>query len=152
MKIKFLTLCTALVIASCSKEDNNSPENTSIIGNWKAISLVSSQSFDYNGDGKESNDLFEELDCFESTTTFSSDGTQNSITSDLTFEGQGDEYVIDCNGTSSYTNTYELVGNILTTTDEEGETISMVTITNNKLTVEGEDDSFGEVTIVFQRQ
>ena len=152
MKIKIILFCSAMIaFASCSKDDDNN-ENASIVGTWNAVSLTTSQSFDYNGDGVESDDIFEEVPCFTATTTFDAEGNQSTTVSDLEFTSTGDEFSIDCNGFSSYTDTYVLEGNTLTTTDEDGDVVSTVTITGSTLTVVGETDDFGNATIVFERQ
>lgn len=153
MKFKLILLCSVIVFfASCSSDDDNSPGSNSIVGTWKGVSLTISESFDYNGDGKESNDIFKEVPCFTITTTFNADGTQDSTVSDLEFEASEDDFTIQCNGSSSYSNTYELEGNTLTTTDEDGAIVSTISIKGSKLTVKGETADFGYATIVFERQ
>jgi hypothetical protein len=154
MKFKFLMLClTTLFIFSCSSDDEGGSESASIVGTWNITSFQTSQSYDLNEDGESSNDLVKELDCFTSMVTFTEAGTFSSTTSNIEFMAQGEnDFTIDCDGTTTFSGTYEVDGNTLTTTDEDGTESGAVTITKDKLTTVVQDDDLGQVTLIFERQ
>ncbi len=154
MKFKFSMLClTALLVFSCSSDDEGGSESASIVGAWSITSFQTSQSYDLNGDGESSNDLVKELDCFTSVVAFTEAGTFSSTSSNIEFMAQGEnDFTIVCDGSTTLTGTYEVDGSTLTTTDEDGSQSGDVTITKDQLTTVVQDDDLGQVTLIFKRQ
>lgn len=147
MKRTILFLITlTLFIFSCSSDDGGT-EEVSIVGTWTATSFVTSRSFDLNGDGQESNDLIEELDCYMSVLTFRADGTFSSSTSDIILEEDGTGSCDLIGSSASGTYIYES-GKLSTITN--GQNVeSTVDLTANALILRGQDQNLGTLTITY---
>lgn len=152
MKQRFymLLLASALII-SCSSDDGES-DGSSIVGTWDAIEFNMGEAVDLNDDGTASDNLLDELDCFASTVTFTADGGYSTATTGIYFEASESSFFITCDGVETTSGTYTLDGNTLVTIDEDGEVESTVTVTKDRLVVTGEDEDFGQVTLVFERR
>ncbi|SFB87487.1 Lipocalin-like domain-containing protein [Flagellimonas taeanensis] len=145
-----LLLASALII-SCSSDDGES-DGSSIVGTWDAIEFNMGEAVDLNEDGTASDNLLDELDCFASTVTFTAEGGYSTATTGIYFEASESDFFITCDGVETTSGTYTLDGNTLVTIDEDGEVESTVTVTKDRLVVTGEDDDFGQVTLVFERR
>lgn len=152
---KFYTLLFAsMLIVSCSSDDGDaSDDGASIVGVWDAIEFNTAIGLDLNDDGTASSNLLDELDCFEVSSTFTEEGTFTSTSSSILFEGTDIDFTLSCDdGVETNSGTYVLNGSALTTTDEDGDVESTVSITATRLTVSGEDEDFGQVVIIFERR
>ncbi|MER3375247.1 MAG: lipocalin family protein [Allomuricauda sp.] len=153
MKKNFFTLLlAAILISSCSSDDGDGSVSASIVGTWDAVEFNMAAGVDLNEDGTASENLLDELDCFASTVTFTADGGYSTATTGIYFEANEDSFSITCDGVETTSGTYALNGNTLTTNDEDGEVEATVTVTQDRLIVEGDDEDFGEVTLIFERR
>jgi len=121
----------------------------SILGTWTATSFITSTSFDLNGDGQESNDIIQELDCYMSVLTFRADGTFSSATSDIILEEDGSGSCDLIGSTASGTYVYEN-GRLSTVTN--GQSIaSTVELSADTLVLTGQDQNLGSLVITYSR-
>ncbi len=152
MKKNFFTLLLAAVLISSCSSDEGESDGSSIVGTWDAIEFNMGEAVDLNDDGTASDNLLDELDCFASTATFTAEGGYSTATTGIYFEATEDSFFITCDGVETTSGTYTLDGNTLVTIGEEGEVESTATVTTDRLVVTGEDDDFGQVTLVFERR
>ncbi|NKI30665.1 lipocalin family protein [Croceivirga thetidis] len=147
-------ICLSLLFFACSTDgDENENTVSGIVGSWTAISLNGAVGFDLNGDGTSSNNVLEELPCFESSINFNEDGTYSATTSDIAFSGTGlTDIMADCDGTTDENGIYSFSGTSLTIDpdDDEPSTVDVVLV-GDTLTINEVDDEFGPVTLVLQR-
>ena len=80
-------ICLILLIISCSPEESNPLDETDLYGNWQLISAETNRKIDYNGDGNISNDITEDLDCFNIELYLHEDSTFEEILIDKNNEG-----------------------------------------------------------------
>lgn len=77
------------------------PEAFTVIGTWKLTSYTFENSYDFNKDGKSSNDFMSETACFDNITlNLNADGTGETIAStqlEFSFLGGPYEYIMTCN-------------------------------------------------------
>lgn len=145
--IFFLT-SLSLFFFSCSSDDEVT-EEVSIVGTWTATSFITSTSFDLNGDGQESNDIIQELDCYMSVLTFRADETFSSSTSDIILEEDGTGSCDLIGSSASGTYMYEN-GNLSTITN--GQTInSIVDLSSSALVLRSQDQNLGTLIISYSR-
>ncbi|MFD2100768.1 lipocalin family protein [Flagellimonas iocasae] len=147
----YLLLFATVLISSCSSDDGGS-DGSSIVGTWDAVEFNTAVGADFNQDGTASQNLMDEVDCFASTVTFTAEGGYSTATTGIYFEASEESFSITCDGVETTSGTYELNGNTLVTIDENGEVVATVTVTKDRLVVEGDDEDFGEVTLVFERR
>ncbi|NHF58402.1 hypothetical protein FK220_003565 [Flavobacteriaceae bacterium TP-CH-4] len=152
MKYLFTLLLSVSLLVSCSSDEDETG-TPSIVGEWDATSFTTSLSFDLNGDGQSSNDIIQELDCYTSTLTFNEDGTFTSFTSDITLEPVGDgTFLGDCEVAPTVSGTYTLSNAALTTVTGDQTIESQVQIGNTEMILRGQDQDFGSLTIIYERQ
>jgi len=147
-RIIFFILLLPLIFSSCSSDDG-AVQEVSILGTWTATSFITSTSFDLNGDGQESNDIIQELDCYMSVLTFRADGTFSSATSDIILEEDGSGSCDLIGSTASGTYVYEN-GSLSTVTN--GQSIaSTVELSADTLVLTGQDQNLGSLVITYSR-
>lgn len=147
-RIIFFILLLPLIFSSCSSDDG-AVQEVSILGTWTATSFITSTSFDLNGDGQESNDIIQELDCYMSVLTFRADGTFSSATSDIILEEDGSGSCDLIGSTASGTYVYEN-GRLSTVTN--GQSIaSTVELSADTLVLTGQDQNLGSLVITYSR-
>ncbi|WP_299432493.1 lipocalin family protein [uncultured Aquimarina sp.] len=166
MKTNFFlfAISFALFFSSCSSDDDNSGDNggdpttVSLVGTWKLTAATAAQSVDLNMDGTVSDNLLEELPCFEDTIMVNDDNTydQNVEEVVVNVEMVGPLVVVtaDCTGTTlNETGTWSLDGDKLTFTPT-GMDPKEVTITLIETTLSFTDavEDLGDVALVFTRQ
>ncbi|TGV02704.1 hypothetical protein [Flavivirga rizhaonensis] len=109
-------LCFALLITSCSGEDNN---DASIVGRWKLTAWEVADGFDMNNDGIVNTNILNEIECISNETLIFE--TEGVVSSNKTFnpdidialqEGTTDKYVFkvrcDEEGVIGFATTYSL--------------------------------------------
>lgn len=117
----YLTLLLSLLFINCSSDSSNMDdggEKFTVVGTWKLTSYTFENSYDFNQDGKSSNDFMLETACFDDITMIlNADGTGETIAStqlDFTFSGPN-EYTMNCSSDAvTDAITWELEGDILT--------------------------------------
>ncbi|GAB5401146.1 MAG: hypothetical protein Aureis2KO_27310 [Aureisphaera sp.] len=153
MKKLMNLLAIALILGSCSNDDDGGDNSASLVGSWTLTSYILDQPVDVNLDGTASTDFLDELPCYTSTATFSNDGSFASSTSEIDVDIDiinGTATVI-CIDPVSLTGTWELNGDQLSIT-AEGETDTQpVELNGNTLTFEATDPDFGTATWVWTR-
>ncbi len=154
MKKLLSLLAIALILGACSNDDDGGGDNTAtLVGSWTLTSYLLDQPVDVNLDGTASNDFLEELPCYTSTATFSSDGSFSSSTSEIDVEIDiinGTTEVI-CIDPVSLTGTWELNGDQLSITAEGETDTQQVDLNGNTLTFSVTDPDFGSATWVWTR-
>lgn len=166
MKLHALVLfCAAALILSCSNDNDNNEIETaqnSIVGEWQATELqINDQTASDDAKlGKLVLDFLTARDCFILTFNFKADLT-------VTAEDSADYLPVNeiltgsdfaCPMESDTTeSTYTYDGSILTTIDENGQTLSIaVTISDNTMTLDATDldiENFNdEGQLIFKRK
>ncbi len=108
-------LFVAILIASCSSDDDNS-SNAAIVGSWTLVELNAENPRDYNNDGTVDRNVMNEIPCYEGHSSFTADGNYLLSLSKVEEEEINGVIVFSCNGNLIDSGTYELNGNQLTTT------------------------------------
>lgn len=147
-RIGYFLLLLSFICSSCSSDDGPAQE-ISIVGTWTATSFLTSQSFDLDGDGQESNDIITELACYMSVLTFRADGTFSSATSDIILEADGTGSCDLVGSSASGTYVYEN-GRLSTITNGQSIT-STVDLSADTLVLGGQDQNLGTLTITYSR-
>lgn len=96
MKTKFqLLLCLLLffsfLLNSCSNDDDAVPTVSDLVGTWELTSLIIESSFDFDGDGTATRDLFVETDCYEGDFIDIMEDGATRIVTGLTFISVNDD-------------------------------------------------------------
>jgi len=166
MKYKLLLLFLASgLIFSCSKDDDNNDTEAvenSIVGEWQMTELqINNETASDNAKfGKQILDVLTERECFILTFNFEADlsVTAENSADYLTINATASGLDIPCpdqSDTSASTYTYD--GSVLTTIDENGETLTVdVTINGDTMTVDATDlgiDNFNdEGQLIFKKK
>lgn len=160
-----LLLATSGLIFSCSKGDDNNETETkqnAIIGEWQATELqINDQTAGDDAKfGKQILDFLTAKDCFILTFNFKADLTVTAENSAnyLSINATPNGLDVPCPTESdSDTSTYTYDGSVLTTIDENGQTIMLdVTVNGDIMTVDATDldiDNFNdEGQLIFMRK
>ncbi|OAB80508.1 lipocalin family protein [Cochleicola gelatinilyticus] len=173
MKNFLSLLAIALVITSCSSDDDNGGETASLVGTWKMTSFGGESTIDIDMDGSASSNLLIETNCYQNETlTFADNGTGVStstsyaeITLDISSDApEGGEYTIECIEEIEISPlTFTQSGNTVDI-DSDGESIE-AELSGNTMTivipsgyfvdvVEGDGSAvlIEDLTIVYQKQ
>ncbi len=146
---RFSIILLLVFFVSCSSDDGGA--EPTIVGIWSATSFTTSLELDLNGDGVESTDIIEELDCYTSVLTISEDGRFNSSTSDFTVTQVADGFIGECDAATVVSGTYTYENGSFTTI-ANGQTIeSTVEISATQMTIRSQDQVFGNLTVVYSR-
>ena len=166
MKLNILLVLFASgLIFSCSKGDDNKEKETeqnAIVGEWQATELQidNATAGDQAKFGKEILDFLTARDCvvltfsFKADLTVTAESSANNLDIDITPTGLDVPCPTESDTTTS---TYTYDGSVLTTIDENGQTIMVdVTISGDTMTVDATDldiDNFNdEGQLIFQRK
>ncbi len=173
MKKVLSLLAIALVLISCSGDDDNKSSNVAVEGTWKMTVFSGETAVDLDMDGDSSNNLITETGCYQNETfVFNADGTgaiNSSSYLDITLEivaGSTDdyEYTIDCvQENDSSVMTWIQSGNSVTVTSDgasfsgtkDGDEITFVIPNGYDLeVVEGDGTAYviEDLTIVYEKQ
>ena len=147
-------LFIATLLASCSSDDDNGNNGTSLEGNWKLTAFETENAYDLNNDGTASKSVMDETNCYQNETIrFDADGTGEATSTSyadiqLTLvAGTTDEYeyTVDCVSETEVTPfVYDKDGNevslIIT-----GAGNATATLSGNTLTYVIQDGFFVEV-------
>lgn len=162
-----LLFLASVLIFSCSKDDNNDETETemeqqAIVGEWQATELqINDQTASDDAKfGKQILDFLTERDCFILTFKFNADLTVTAENSAnyLSINATATGLDIPCPTESdSEMSTYTYDGSVLTTIDENGQTVVVdVTISGDTMTVNATDldiDNFNdEGKLIFIRK
>ncbi len=130
----FSVLCIAIL--SCSSDDDGN-KNLTPEGQWLVSSLLVESSFDFNGDGTASRDLFEETPCYDGNFIEFFDDGEVIIDIDFTniYVDINNEQAYQCQNGFGLTSTWTQDGNTVTVEndDEQGDIVG--TISGNTITV-----------------
>lgn len=161
-----LVLLVSALILSCSKDDNDNndmvPDANAIIGSWQLTELnIDDQTASDDAKfGKQILDFLTGMDCYILTFEFNVDMslTAHNAADYLEINATPTGLDVPCPTQSdSESSTYTYDGMVLTTVDENGQTVNVdVTISGDTMTVDATDldipnfNDSGE--LIFQRQ
>lgn len=136
-KIKSLILFTlCFIVVSCSSDDEGNVTLTPE-GQWLVSSLLVESSFDFDGDGTASRDLFAETSCYDGNYIEFFETGNVTIDIDFTyiFVDNNNEQDFECQNGFGLTSSWMQNGNTITVEndDEQGDIVG--TISGNTLTV-----------------
>ncbi|MCT4630002.1 hypothetical protein [Winogradskyella sp.] len=139
MKVKIqllLVFITCLIIASCSSDDEGNVTLTPE-GQWLVSSLLVESSFDFDGDGNASRDLFQETSCYDGNFIEFFDSGNVTIDIDFTyiFVNNNNEQDFECQNGFGLSSTWTQNGNVITVTNDNEQGNIVGTISGNTLTV-----------------
>ncbi len=157
-------LLISVLILSCSKGDDNNEtqaDQNAIVGNWQMTELQinDATASDNAKFGKQILDFLTERDCFILTFNFKADLTVTATNSAdyLSINATPTGLDVPCPTESdSEMSTYTYDGSVLTTIDENGQTVMVdVTISGDTMTVDAADldiDNFNdEGQLIFKK-
>ena len=139
MKSKILPLFLLilfLVQLSCSSDDDGNTTLTAE-GQWLVSALLVESSFDFNGDGNASRDLYQETSCYDGNSIVFSDNGSVVIDIDFAniFVDNNNEQSVECENGFGLTSTWTQNGNTITVANDDSQGDIVGTISGNNLTV-----------------
>lgn len=136
-KIQSLILfALSIILVSCSSDDDGNTTLTAE-GEWLVTALLVESSFDFNGDGTASRDLFEETPCYIGNSIMFFDNGSVIIDIDFTYiyVNNNDEQDYECQNGLDITSTWTQNGNTITVANDDQQGDIVGTISGNDLTV-----------------
>lgn len=136
-KIKSLILFTlCFIVMSCSSDDDGNVTLTPE-GQWLVSSLLVESSFDFNGDGTASRDLFAETSCYDGNYIEFFENGDVIIDIDFTyiFVNNNNEQDFECQNGFGLTSTWTQNGNTITVDNDDSQGDIIGTISGNTITV-----------------
>ncbi|WP_299367596.1 hypothetical protein [Winogradskyella sp.] len=130
----FLVLC--FLMASCSSDDDGNVTLTPE-GKWLVTSLLIESSFDFDGDGNASRDMFQETSCYDGNSIEFFDNDEVEIDVDLAyiFIDDDNQHDVECQSGFGLTSTWTQNGNTITVVNEFNEDDLTGTISGNTITL-----------------
>jgi Lipocalin-like domain len=129
MKINYFlaALSLAVLVTSCSKDD----DKNDVDGVYKLTAFNSPEAFDFNGDGRKSINLLDEVDCLKNASvTLKGDGNYIAIANGLDLSAD----IVVCTPESTDEGKWSINGNQLTfTSNDATEDVEILTVDGNKL-------------------
>ena len=155
-KIRSLTalLCVAIIVLSCSSDDNGGPvnDNSAAVGTWRLTALIINPPQDIDMDGTPTSNILDELPCATGTIIIDQDGSWSSTIQNLAIlTVTGDLFEINCSGSNSQSSgAWLLQGNQLTLFRDFSSVI--FTLDGDTLTNNSGEDLPGFQSEVYQKQ
>lgn len=147
-------LFIATLLASCSSDDDNGNNGTSLEGNWKLTAFETENAYDLNNDGTASKSVMDETNCYQNETmNFDADGT-----GEVTFTSYADiQLTLVAGTTNEYEYTVECISETEVTPfvyEKDGNEVNLIisgagnvtaTLSGNTLTYVFQDGFFVDV-------
>lgn len=152
MKKLWSLLAIALVLASCSNDDDGDTTDVGLAGTYNLTGYTFDTAFDVNLDGTASTDFFAELPCFTAVATFNANGAFTSVTDEILIEITPTGASVDCGDPETLTGTWSLSGTQLTVVADGDTEVQDITLTASTITYQITDPDFGLATWVWTRQ
>ncbi|WP_340111894.1 hypothetical protein [Maribellus mangrovi] len=80
--LRLLLFSTLVILVSCSKEESE----TLLVGDWEALSFITSEPVDENMDGTAHSDLSEEMDCVSMEASYTARGNFTITSYEATYD------------------------------------------------------------------
>ena len=152
MKKLLSLLAIALLVLSCSGDDDGDGAEVGLEGNYQLTTYTFNEAQDINFDGTASTNFFAELPCFTAIATFNANGVFTSATDELVIEITPTGGTIDCGDPESLTGTWSLSGDNLSITADGETEVQEITLTATSFSYQIADPDFGLATWVWTRQ
>ncbi len=154
MKRLMSVLFIAILFASCSSDDDNNPQEASLVGAWTLVELNAENPKDFNNDGTADRNIMNEITCIKGNASFTADGNFLMTLSKVEEEEINGIVIYNCNGNLVNSGTYTLNGDQLTVTingPEPETSTTTINLSGNTISVSMAAGDLGTVEFVLKR-